>query len=56
MWQDRQDNDTRTFRGSRLTCKEMENASGEGGIQAAADTGTEANQRPKAHQAQADEW
>lgn len=35
---------------ARPTCKEMENAGGDGGIQAPADTSTQANQSPKAHQ------
>lgn len=37
----------------RLTCKEMENACGNGGVQAAAHTGTKSNQSPEAHQTQA---
>lgn len=35
---------------TRPTCKEMENARGNGGVQASADTSTESNQSPKAHQ------
>lgn len=35
---------------TRPTCKEMENACGDGGVQASADTSTKSNQSPKAHQ------
>lgn len=33
----------------------MEDARGDGGVQAAADAGTESNQSPEAHQTQANE-
>lgn len=35
---------------TRPTCKEMENACGNGGVQTSADTSTKSNQSPKAHQ------